>query len=107
MCQYCEKSFARLSNHKSCSKSPLRTVRTTDDIDEEFIDIPNTIPFNFNGKKYHRSVDTNIVYLVGENGIGELVGTYDEATQTIIYIDANLFSDEDLDDNLDESDGEG
>jgi hypothetical protein len=66
-------------------------------------DVHNTIIFNYNGKEYHRSIDTNNVYSDNaETGFATVVGRYDETTKTVIYSDSKLYDDEESEDEYDE-----
>ena len=74
--------------------------------EDDTMELPNTICFHYNGKEYHRSVETNNVYLVADDGIANIVGTYDEATKTIVYHDSKLYDDEESEESYDEDEEE-
>jgi hypothetical protein len=70
-------------------------------------DVHNTIIFNYNGKQYHRSIETNNVYSENaETGFSTVVGRYDETTKTVIYSDSKLYDDEESEDEYDEEEDE-
>jgi hypothetical protein len=79
------------------------TPTPLDDANE--FEVPDTIVFNYNGKEYHRSIETNNVYSVNpEDGYANVVGRYDVNTKTIIYSDSKLFEDEESEESYDEDD---
>lgn len=80
-----------------------KNVDDSPDVDADMVDVPDTICFNYNGKEYRRSIETNNVYLENpENGLSTIVGTYDLATKTIIYSDSKLYDDEESEEEYDE-----
>jgi hypothetical protein len=89
------------------TKKDKEECKNEEDDEDKYITVNDTICFNYNGKEYHRSIETNNVYLVNpDNQVSNIVGTYDELTKTIIYSDSKLYDDEESEDSYDEEEDE-
>lgn len=75
---------------------------TTEEESDVFTTLNDTINFNYNGKEYFRSLETNNVYKMEDDGYANMVGRYDEATKSVIYSGLNLYEDEECEEAYDE-----